>query len=519
MNRHRSVGERERRVMAAVEPRERLVAFAEDVFDAFDRSSQRVNGELYLRGLIEQGPRKSLQPTLFRLGESGARYESMQQFLADSPWSADDLLRRVAERVAPRLGVTCWVVDDTGFPKDGRRSPGVKRQYSGTLGKIGNCQIGVSLHAVGERGTLPLGWSLYLPADWCDDAERRRRAKIPDDVRFQTKAQLAAALIGEAVAWEVPRGPILADQAYGDDSSFRVSLDEERLSYVVAVSERTTVYDPETEFSVPARAGSRGRPTSVVRADREPIAVTALAASLPAEAFETLVFGESPTRVQRRGRFACVRVFAVGEIRRQLRAPRSEWLIIEWPDQADAPTDYWLSNLPLGTAPVELARLARLRWTIELDYRQLKGELGLDHYEGRSWAGWHHHTALVTCAHAFLTKSASTQKLSGRPDPARSRAAATARPRLLGRPLPHLPPTRRPQPTRPLPPTRMSNKALLSARAIAVMGWVGVNKRYRGARADDPSSSRSVGSTADPVVAGGRLSVLLRGQRMKPSRN
>jgi hypothetical protein len=184
----------------------------------------------------------------------------MQQFLADSPWSADDLLRDVAERVAPRIEVTCWVVDDTGFPKDGRRSPGVKRQYSGTLGKIGNCQIGVSLHAVGERGTLPLGWSLYLPADWCDDLERRRRAKIPDDVRFQTKAQLAAALIGEAVAWEVPRGPILADQAYEDDSSFRVSLDEERLSYVVAVSERTTVYDPETEFSVPPeRAAAAGR--------------------------------------------------------------------------------------------------------------------------------------------------------------------------------------------------------------------------------------------------------------------
>jgi SRSO17 transposase len=328
----------------------------------------------------------------------------MQQFVADSPWSAGELVRRVAERVAPRLEVTCWVVDDTGFPKDGRRSPGVKRQYSGTLGKIGNCQIGVSLHAVGQRGTLPLGWSLYLPEDWCDDPDRRARAKIPSDVRFQTKAQLAAALIGDAVAWEVPRGPILADQAYGDDSAFRIGLDEERLSYVVAVSERTTVYDAETEFSVPARAGGLGRPTSVVRADRAPTPLLAVAAALPVSAWQTLVFGESATGVQRHGRFACVRVFAVGEIRRQVRPPRSEWLIIEWPAQADAPTDYWLSNLPLGTAPVELARLARLRWTIELDYRQLKGELGLDHYEGRSWAGWHHHTALVTCAHAFLTE-------------------------------------------------------------------------------------------------------------------
>jgi SRSO17 transposase len=405
MNRHRSVGEQTgSSVMVAVEPRERLAAFVGDVFDGFDRRSQRVNGALYVRGLIEQGPRKSLQPTLFRLGESGARYESMQQFVADSPWSAGELLRRVAERVAPRLGVVAWVVDDTGFPKDGRCSPGVKRQYSGTLGKIGNCQIGVSVHAVGERGTLPVGWALYLPEDWCDDAQRRCRAKIPDEVHFRTKPDLARALIGEAAAWEIPRGPILADSAYGDDADFRAGLDDERLTYVVSVSAKTSVYDEDSEFSVPARAGRIGRPTSVVRADRDPQSVSALAAQLPSEAWQTLVFGESPEGQPREGRFACLRIFAVGEIRRLGRAPRSEWLVIEWPPEADEPTDYWLSNLPAGTTAAELARLARLRWTIELDYRQLKGELGLDHYEGRSYAGWHHHCALVTCAHAFLTE-------------------------------------------------------------------------------------------------------------------
>jgi SRSO17 transposase len=404
MNRHRSVGEQERRVMAAVEPRARLVAFAADVFDAFDRSSQRVNGELYVRGLLEQGPRKSLQPTLFRLGESGARYESMQQFVADSPWSAGELMQRVAERVAPRLEVTCWVVDDTGFPKDGRRSPGVKRQYSGTLGKIGNCQIGVSLHAVGERGTLPVGWSLYLPEEWCDDLERRRRAKIPEAVRFQTKPQLALALIRKAAEWDVPRGPILGDCAYGDDGDFRVGLDDERLSYVLSVSERTSVYGPDTEFPIPQLAGPIGRPPHVGRADRPACSADVLARTLPADAFETLRFAERPARGPRAGRFACVRVYAASEILRRHRSPRTEWLVIEWPDGADGPTDYWLSNLPAGTPHAELARLARLRWTIELDYRQLKGELGLDHYEGRSFAGWHHHTALVTCAHAFLTE-------------------------------------------------------------------------------------------------------------------
>jgi SRSO17 transposase len=405
MNRHRSVGEWDGpSVMVAVEPQERLAAFVADVFGEFDRRSQRTNGQLYVRGLLEQGPRKSLQPTLFRLGEPAARYESMQQFVADSPWSSDDLLRRIAERVAPRLEVVCWVVDDTGFPKDGRGSPGVKRQYSGTLGKIGNCQIGVSLHAVGERGTLPVGWSLYLPEEWCQDYERRRKAKIPDEVLFQTKPELARELIGQAATWEIPRGPILADSAYGDDGDFRVGLDDERLSYVVAISKTISVYEPDSEFTIPARAGEIGRPPSVARADRAPCSVAELAGRLAADAFETLAFAETVDGRPRKSRFACLRVFAASEIRRRHRTPRSEWLVIEWPPGAEAPTDYWLSNLPAGTPHTELARLARLRWTVELDYRQLKGELGLDHYEGRSWAGWHHHCALVTCAHAFLTE-------------------------------------------------------------------------------------------------------------------
>jgi SRSO17 transposase len=212
------------------------------------------------------------------------------------------------------------------------------------------------------------------------------------------------ALIAQAAAWEIPRGPILADQAYGDDGDFRVGLDDERLSYVVSVAAKTSVYGADTAFSVPARAGAIGRLPRVSRADREPSSVFEMAAALPAEAWQTLAYGASPEGTTRHSRFACVRVFAVGEIRRLRRASRCEWLIIEWPAGAETPSDYWLSNLPAGTTPAELARLARLRWTIELDYRQLKGELGLDHYEGRSYAGWHHHCALVTCAHAFLTE-------------------------------------------------------------------------------------------------------------------
>src|SRR5437764_7715395 len=196
---------------AASEPRERLVAFVGDVVGGLALVRQRENALLYVRGLVEQGGRKSLQPTLFRLRESSARYESMQQFLADSPWEPAVLVRACAERVAPEIGVTAWVVDDTGMAKDGEHSPGVKRQYSGTLGKIGNCQITVSVHAVGERGTLPLGWSLYLPEEWCEESERRQRAKIPASVVFATKPRLAAGLCEQAAGWELPLAPILAD--------------------------------------------------------------------------------------------------------------------------------------------------------------------------------------------------------------------------------------------------------------------------------------------------------------------
>src|SRR5438093_5024532 len=211
--------------MPAVEVRDRLVGFVGEVAGWLPLRRQRENALLCVRGLVEQGGRKSLQPTLFRLEESPARYESMQQFLADSPWDPGLLVRACAERVAPEIGVTAWVVDDTGIVKDGKHSPGVKRQYSGTLGKIGNCQVAVSVHAVGERGTLPLGWALYLPEEWCSDRQRRQQAKIPEQLGFQTKPQLASALVERASGWELPTAPILADCAYGDDSAFRTRLD------------------------------------------------------------------------------------------------------------------------------------------------------------------------------------------------------------------------------------------------------------------------------------------------------
>jgi SRSO17 transposase len=390
--------------MPATEARERLIAFVEEVVAGMAHPRQRANALVYVRGLIEHGGRKSLQPTLFRLGESAARYESVQQFLADSPWDATALVRACAERVVPALRPEAWVIDDTGFPKDGARSPGVKRQYSGTLGKVGNCQVGVSLHAVGLAGTLPLGWALYLPEDWCADPERRRRAKIPEALTFRTKPELAGDLIEQAAAWSIPGAPVLADQAYGDNTAFRAGLDEEGLEYVLSVSPDLGLFGPETAFAVPERAGPTGRRPSVPAADRPHESAAALAGRLDPEAFREIAFRTGPRGRALVGRFAFVRVSAAHPILRDRLAPREEWLLVEWPSGAEGPSDYWLSNLPADTAPERLAQLARLRWVIELDYRQLKGELGLDHYEGRSYAGWHHHCALVTCAHAFLTE-------------------------------------------------------------------------------------------------------------------
>ena len=376
---------------SAVEVRDRLVGFVEEVAGPLPLRRQRENALLCVRGLVEHGGRKSLQPTLFRLEETPARYESVQQFLADSPWDPELLVRGCAERVVPEIGVVAWVVDDTGIVKDGKHSPGVKRQYSVTLGKVGNCQITVSVHSAGAQGTLPLGWRLYLPEAWCEDRERRRKAKIPDAVGFRTKPQLAADLCEQAAGWELPAAPILADSAYGDDTAFRTRLTELELEYVAAVRAGTSVYGPETTFAVPQRNGTTGRPRTVARPDRRAESVRSLAERLPTEAWTTLPCGTTPAGKDVSGRFAFVRVVATHPVRNDHQPPREEWLIVESPAGEQAPTDYWLSNL------------ARLRCTIELDYRQLKRELGLDHYEGRSYPGFHHHTALVTCAHAFLT--------------------------------------------------------------------------------------------------------------------
>ena len=303
------------------------------------------------------------------------------------------------------------MLDDTGFPKDGKDSPGVKRQYSGTLGKTGNCQIGVSMHAVGGRGTVPFGWALYLPEDWCADAQRRRKAKIPDEVAFKTKPELGVELVERAAGWDVPKAPVLGDHAYGENAWLRDRLDQAGSEYVLSVGPRTKVFAQGTVFPIPPRKPKATRSPIRQQPDRKSEPIGELIRRLGADSALTVTFRDGPDGEPATSRFIFTRVQAARHWREDQRKwregaevpPRGEWLIAEWADGHDEPTDYWISNLPADTEPERLVRLARMRWKMELDYKQLKGELGLDHYEGRSWLGWHHYTALVTAAHGFLT--------------------------------------------------------------------------------------------------------------------
>jgi SRSO17 transposase len=254
-----------------------------------------------------------------------------------------------------------------------RISRGVKRQYSGTLGKTGNCQIGVSVHAVGSEGTVPLGWALYLPEEWCEDAGRRRKAKIPEEVVFKTKPELAVELVERAAGWELAKAPILGDCAYGKNTELRERLDDAELEYVLSVSEEVGVFAPETVFEVPApRRGGSGRQKTRPRPDREPEQIGELIKRLGPEHFKTVTFRDGPDGKRMRSRFCFLRIRAAHEWEKRSAPRREEWLIVEWPKGKDQPTDYWLANLPPDTKPERLARLARLRWKIELDYKQLK---------------------------------------------------------------------------------------------------------------------------------------------------
>ncbi|MBB5747971.1 IS701 family transposase [Micrococcus sp. TA1] len=388
-----------------------LESFVQDVFASLTRKDQRAKGGLYLQGLMLEGRRKSMQPMGERLGVD---YQQLQQFVSSSPWPVEPVRRRLAARAVTLVQPQAWVIDDTGFPKDGPASPGVARQYSGSLGKVANCQIGVSVHAVTDAASCPLDWRLFIPESWDDvcaetneaaeqAAARRARAQIPDAVRHRPKWELALEMLDELASWGLVPPLVCADAGYGENGAFRTSLTDRGIGYVVQVKSSTSVHDADAAFEFPAYSG-RGRPP--VRASYRPAPVQAkeLVTGLGPEAFQEVSWRQG-SRGMMTGRFTAVRVRPAN--RNLPRAPDGSlpacWLLAEWPAGADEPTDYWLSTLPETTPIAELVRLGKIRWRIEHDYRELKHGLGLDHFEGRTWAGWHHHTTLVTAAHLFIT--------------------------------------------------------------------------------------------------------------------
>jgi len=363
----------------------------------------------YVTGLCLPGDRKSIEPMAARVDPRHvrARHQSMHHFIANAAWedaavlrAARDILLAALDRHGP---IAAWVVDDTGIPKKGRHSVGVARQYCGVLGKQDNCQVAVSVSVAHAQASLPVAYQLYLPREWAADRKRRRAAGVPDAIAFRPKWQIALAQIAHLTAEGVPAAPVVADAGYGVVTAFRDALTAQGIPYMVGISLETTVWAPGQAPLPPPTYRGQGRPPTLVRRTRRhrPLSVSALAQQLPKSAWRTVTWRQG-TRGAMRSRFAAVRVRPAHRDESRSIPRAEEWLLIEWPRADPAPIKYWLSTLPPTATRADLVQLAMLRWRIERDYQELKDELGLDHFEGRGWRGFHHHASLCIAAYAFL---------------------------------------------------------------------------------------------------------------------
>lgn len=362
----------------------------------------------YCTGLMLPLSRKSVEPIAARVDplHASAKHQSLHHFVAKAQWSDQELLRRVAQWVVPLMDFTAggwWIIDDTGFPKKGKHSVGVARQYCGVLGKQDNCQVAVSVTLACEEGSLPVAWQLYLPHVWAEDGARRVKAGIPEDIEFATKPQIALQQIEGLLSQGAPRHCVLGDAGYGIDYAFRQGLTDQGLAYVVGITSAVVVWPPGVEPLPPKPYSGMGRPPVMPRrtAKRQPVNVKTLALGLPNSAFHNISWREG-TNEPLTGRFAALRVRCAGGNAARARLLPEQWLLIEWPADQAEPEKYYLSTLPETTALNDLVYAAHMRWRIERDYQDLKQDLGLGHYEGRGWRGLHHHATLSIAAYGFL---------------------------------------------------------------------------------------------------------------------
>lgn len=362
----------------------------------------------YVVGLLMPGERKSMEPMAARLSPKAvsAKHQSLHHFISESPWDANRLLDTVRESVLPTFdrlgGVQAWVIDDTGFPKKGRESVGVARQYCGVLGKQDNCQVAVSISLANVHASLPATWRLYLPEVWAKNMARRKKARVPETVVFRRKWEIALDEVDRLEAVGVPSAPILADAGYGMVTEFRDALAQRGRSYAVGIPCEVTVWTSGRLPLPPKPWKGQGRPPSAWRtpAGHRPASVASVAQELPASEWRNVTWrpGSAKPLISR---FAAVRVRVAH--RQQSSALRpEEWLVIEWPRSEAAPTKYHLCNLPATATLKELVSTIHMRWRVERDYQELKDEIGIDHFEGRSWRGFHHHAALCIAAYGFI---------------------------------------------------------------------------------------------------------------------
>jgi len=398
----------------------------------------------YCLGLMMPCERKSVEPMAAATApeRTAAQHQSLLHFVGEGRWSDEMVLAKVREMVLPSIErhgpIEGWIIDDTGFPKKGTHSVGVARQYCGQLGKEDNCQVAVSLSLANAHASLPVAYRLYLPQDWTRDRDRLRKAGVPEEVGFETKHEIALDQIRHACASSLPRGVVLMDAGYGNNSDLRAAITALELTYVVGILSNTTLWAPGSG-PLPAKTWSgRGRPPTLLRRDaaHRPLSVKALALGLPKSAWRTVTWREG-TAEHLSSRFARVRVRVARRDFRRNKSRPEEWLLIEWPKGESEPTKYWLSTLPESTTLQRLVYLAKLRWRIERDYQELKQEVGLGHFEGRGWRGFHHHASLCIAAYGFLIseretippsepRSAAIFPQPGLPESYRPRGAAVA---------------------------------------------------------------------------------------------
>jgi SRSO17 transposase len=412
----------------------RLAAYLHSLAQAAGHEDRVAPLQAYCTGLLLPGERKSVEPMAARLCPEKVRqtHQSLHHIVAHSPWSDEDVLEAVRHYALPAIEkqapIEAWVVDDTGLVKKGTHSVGVTRQYCGQVGKQENCRVVVSLSITTAAASLPIAWRLYLPQVWSEDKEGRKATGVPPAIKFQTKPEISLEQIRAAVDRGIPQAPVLGDAAYGNDTKFRDGITDLDLLYVLGIQSSVSVWPPGQEPLPKQKWKGIGRPPSLVRRHERhhPVTARELAMSLPASAWKTVSWREG-TRKALRSRFAAVRIRPAHRDY-ESSAPRAEeWLLIEWPKPEKEPSKYWLSTLPATTNLRPLVRWAKHRWIIERDYEELKQELGLGHYEGRGWRGFHHHATLCTAAYGFLVAE-------------RSRFSPSVRAGKLGLPRRRLPP-------------------------------------------------------------------------------